>query len=119
MKIIENISAIAIVFITGLIISCSLNPAEETTEPIVVNFPDPNFEALIRETLDIPERSDRKYHQQMSTVLREVQDGRLAEGGGGEAASWNDESPLSARSEDGGAGGMSELLRLSPTQDMY
>jgi hypothetical protein len=76
---------------------------------------DERFVALAVELL----QSDRKYHQQMSAVLREVQDGRMAEGGGGEVAAWNDESSFSARSEDGGVGGMSELLRLSPTQDMY
>lgn len=54
MKINLTISAIAIVFITGLIISCSLNPAEEDPKPIIVNFPDPNLEALIREKLEIP-----------------------------------------------------------------
>lgn len=56
MKINLTISAIAIVFITGLVISCSLNPAEEDSKPIVVNLPDPNFEALIREKLEIPTR---------------------------------------------------------------
>ena len=53
MKINLTISAIAIAFITGLIISCSLNPAEEDPKPIVVNFTDQNFEALIREMLEI------------------------------------------------------------------
>lgn len=33
-------------------VSCSLNPADEKSEPILVEFPDPNFETLIRETLD-------------------------------------------------------------------
>jgi len=56
MRISHTFSAIAIAFITGIIISCSLNPAEEDPEPIIVNFPDPNFETLIREVLDIPTR---------------------------------------------------------------
>jgi internalin A len=56
MRINQIISAIAIVFITWLFISCNLNPAEEDIKPIVVNFSDPNFEALIRENLEIPER---------------------------------------------------------------
>ncbi|MCJ7802843.1 MAG: leucine-rich repeat domain-containing protein, partial [Candidatus Marinimicrobia bacterium] len=56
MRISNTVSAIAIVFIAGIIISCSLNPAEEDPEPIIVNFPDPNFEALIREKLEIPTR---------------------------------------------------------------
>ena len=57
MRINLTISAITIAFITGLIMSCSLNPAEEDIEPIIVNFPDPNFEALIREKLEIPTRN--------------------------------------------------------------
>jgi len=61
MKIIKIFSAIPIAFLTGLIISCSLNPAEETTEPIIVNFSDQNFEALIREKLDIPEGDITNY----------------------------------------------------------
>ncbi|MFC1785600.1 leucine-rich repeat domain-containing protein [Candidatus Neomarinimicrobiota bacterium] len=56
MRISHTFSAIAIAFITGIIISCSLNPAEEDPEPIIVNFPDPNFEMLIREVLNIPTR---------------------------------------------------------------
>ena len=56
MKINLTISAIAITFITGLIMSCSLNPAENDPEPIIINFLDPNFEALIREKLEIHER---------------------------------------------------------------
>lgn len=55
MKINLTISAIAIVFITGLVISCSLNPAQEDPDTII-NFTDPNFEALIREKLEIPTR---------------------------------------------------------------
>lgn len=55
MRISQTVSAIAISFFAGLIMSCSLNPAEEDIKPIIVNFPDPNFEALIRETLEIPE----------------------------------------------------------------
>ena len=56
MKIKNTISVIAIALITGLIMSCSLNPAEEDPKPIIVNFTDPNFEALIRENLEIPDR---------------------------------------------------------------
>jgi hypothetical protein len=48
-----NISAIAIALITGLIMSCDLNPAVEDPESIIVNFSDPNFEALVREELGI------------------------------------------------------------------
>ena len=33
--------------------SCELNPAVEDPEPIIVNFSDPNFEALVREELGI------------------------------------------------------------------
>lgn len=55
MRISQTVSAIAISLFAGLIMSCSLNPAEEDIKPIIVNFPDPNFEALIRETLEIPE----------------------------------------------------------------
>ena len=51
-----TISANTIAFVTCLIMSCSLNPAVEDPEPIIVNFSDPNFEALIREELEIPER---------------------------------------------------------------
>ena len=57
MRITHTVSAIAIAFITGIIISCSLNPNEENHESIIVNFPDPNFETLIREVLDIPTRN--------------------------------------------------------------
>ena len=51
----QIVIAIAIVFITGLIISCSLSLKEES-DVIVVNIPDQNFEALIREVLEIPTR---------------------------------------------------------------
>ena len=56
MRISHRVSAIAIALITGIIISCSLNPTEEDRGSIIVNFPDPNFETLIREILDIPTR---------------------------------------------------------------
>lgn len=78
MKINQNISAIMIVFITGLIISCSLNPAEEVHEQIVVTFPDPNFEALIREKLELPEREITNYDmwtiEHLSGVGRNISD---------------------------------------------
>jgi len=78
MKIINIFSAIAIAFLTGLIISCGLNPAEETTEPIMVNFPDPNFEALIRETLNIPDdditNHDMWTIKELSGVSRNIED---------------------------------------------
>ena len=64
-------------------------------------------------------RSDRKYHSKMSAVLREVQSGRTTEDGGGELASWSGGTTSPVRSEDGGIGGMNELLRLSPMQDLY
>ncbi len=54
MRISQIVSTTAISFITGLIMSCSLNPAEEDPKLIIVNFTDPNFEALIREELEIP-----------------------------------------------------------------
>jgi hypothetical protein len=72
MKINQNISAIMIVFITGLIISCSLNPAEEVHEQIVVTFPDPNFEALIREKLELPEREITNYDMWTIEHLRNI-----------------------------------------------
>ena len=50
----QIVSAIAIAFITSLIMSCNLNPTVEDPEPIIVNFSDPNFEALVREELGIP-----------------------------------------------------------------
>ncbi len=78
MKIIKNISAIAIALLMGLIMSCGLNPAEETAEPIVVDFSDPNFEALIRETLDIPEGDITNYDmwtiKQLSGIDRNIED---------------------------------------------
>ncbi|MEE9571537.1 MAG: hypothetical protein V3W20_00645, partial [Candidatus Neomarinimicrobiota bacterium] len=55
-KLYKIVSAVAIVLISSIIVSCSLNPAEEDSEPIIVNFTDPNFEALIREILEISER---------------------------------------------------------------
>ena len=55
-KINQIVSAVAIVFFSSIIVSCSLNPAEENSDAIIINFPDPNFEALIREILEIPER---------------------------------------------------------------
>ena len=76
---------------------------------------DERFVALAVELL----QSDRKYHNKMSEVLREVQSERMLEAGNGEAASWSDESPLSIRSEEGGRRGMGELLRLSPLQNVY
>ena len=56
MNIITINSTIVIAFIIGMIISCNLNPAQEDPRSIFVNFPDPNFEALIREILEIPNR---------------------------------------------------------------
>ena len=64
-------------------------------------------------------QADRKYHQKMGEVLREVQGGRMTEAGYGEVASWSDESPSSVRSEEGGNGGMGELLRVSPLHNVY
>ncbi len=55
-KIYKIVSAVAIVLLSSIIVSCSLNPANEDPDPIIVNFEDPNFEALIREILEIPER---------------------------------------------------------------
>ncbi len=63
------VTTIVIVLITGLIISCSLNPIEEDTKPIVVNFADQNFEALIRKTLEIPEGEINNLDMQTITQL--------------------------------------------------
>ena len=57
MKIVQIVSTVVIAIIVGLVSSCSLNPAEEEPEPIIVNFPDPNFETVIREILNIPTRN--------------------------------------------------------------
>ena len=57
MRVRHIITKITIVFIIGLSISCNLNPAVEDPEPIIVNFPDPNFEELIREILEMPNRN--------------------------------------------------------------
>ncbi len=54
-KINQIVSAVAIVFFSGIIVSCNLNPIKENSDAIIINFPDPNFEALIREVLEIPE----------------------------------------------------------------
>ena len=62
----QIVSAIAIVFIIGLVISCSLNPAEEDPKLIIVNFTDLNFETLIREKLEIP--TDDITNQDMWTI---------------------------------------------------
>jgi len=43
---------IAIISI-GMLISCNLNPSDDSIEAFEVTFNDPNFEALIRETLGI------------------------------------------------------------------
>ena len=66
MRINQIVSAIAIVFIIGLVISCSLNPAEEDPKLIIVNFTDLNFETLIREKLEIP--TDDITNQDMWTI---------------------------------------------------
>lgn len=55
-KINQIVSAVAIVFFSGIIGSCNLNPVEENSDAIIINFPDPNFEALVREILEIPTR---------------------------------------------------------------
>ncbi len=47
------LTLIITILIVSLSISCNLTPEEEY-ETIVVSFPDPNFESLIREILDIP-----------------------------------------------------------------
>ncbi len=46
----------AVFFITLMVFiaTCDVNPAEEEIEPFEVTFVDPNFEELIRETLEIP-----------------------------------------------------------------
>ncbi len=47
---------IVIALFCAIMPSCSLNPEEKDTKPIEVIFTDSNFEALIREELEIPER---------------------------------------------------------------
>jgi len=74
MKNIKNIYVIASIFFAALLCSCSLNPAEEASEPIVVNFPDPNFEALIREVLNIPDGEIT--NQDMWTITKLTGGGR-------------------------------------------
>ncbi|MEE8341113.1 MAG: hypothetical protein V3R52_03350, partial [Candidatus Neomarinimicrobiota bacterium] len=51
----KMLSAVAIILLSSIIVSCSLDPDDDNIKPVKVNFPDPNFEVLIREVLEMPD----------------------------------------------------------------